>query len=164
MLVQTTEMAIRALLVLTFEDGSAPVTPKQLAEKMGCSPSYLGKTLGTLVKAGILASVRGAHGGVLLRRRPAEVTLLEIIEACQGVILGDFCAGSAPGEAQCAYHVAMREVYDKTTEVLRRWTLADLKERPVRCRSSVSSTPCKMAFGGCEAIDGWCLNREVSVG
>lgn len=161
MLVKTTELALRALTVMVLENDGTPATPRALAERLDCSQSYLGKTLGFLVKYGILESVRGSHGGVLLRRPPEDITLLDVVEACQGVLVPDFCLGTAPESAWCAFHAAMRDVYDKTRAALQKWTLADLAERPVRCRSCTSSIPCKMIFEGSERYDGWCEEKAA---
>lgn len=155
MLVRTTELAMRALLLMALEGDGTPVTPRQLAERLDCSATYLGKTLGLLVKSGVLEALRGAHGGVVLRKPTEEITILEIVEACQGVLVADFCLGTAPTEAQCAYHLAMRDVYEKTRGALESWTLADLVARPVRCRSVRGGIACKMRFRGSARYAGW---------
>ena len=161
MLVKTTELALRALTVMALECEATPTTPRTLADRLDCSQSYLSKTLGFLVKYGILESVRGSHGGVLLRRPPEDITLLDVLEACQGVLVPDFCLGTAPQEAWCAFHAAMRDVYDKTRIALQSWTIADLAARPVRCHTCTSSIPCKMVFGGSEHWSGWCASDET---
>lgn len=163
MLVKTTELALRALTVLALEGDGTPATPKQLADRLECSVSYLSKTLGMLVKAGILESMRGAYGGVLLRRPATEITLLDVFVACQGVLATDHCAGTAPRDRQCAFHVAMQDVYDQTMAALQSWTLADLKARPVRCRDTAAGVKCKMSFTGCEHHDDWCPAKQTAV-
>lgn len=161
MLVKTTELALRALTLLALEGDGTPTTPKQLAERLECSVSYLSKTLGVLVKAGILESLRGAYGGVVLRRCPSEITLLDVVVACQGVLVPDHCSGTTPPEAQCAFHIAMQDVYEQTMSALRGWTLADLAARPVRCRHSPPGVQCKMTFTACERHDAWCAGDEA---
>lgn len=151
MLTRTTEMAIQALLVIARDGHGEPVTPKQLADRLECSQPYLAKTLGQLVKAGVLNSVRGAKGGVLLGRNPHKITLLDIVEACQGLVPGSFCAPDNGVAQPCAYHQAMAEVHGHTVATLSRWTLSDLMHRPARCDTQDPAHRCRMYFGGCNA-------------
>lgn len=149
MLTRTTEMAIRALLVLGLEQDADPMTPRVLAERLDCSASYLSKTLGLLTKAGLLESVRGAHGGVLLVRKPTEITLRHIVEACQGVLMGDHCHRTQLPGPTCGYHRAMQDVHNATLAALARWTLADMLQVPVH-PVAADVGECKMYFKDCE--------------
>ncbi|TNF37547.1 MAG: Rrf2 family transcriptional regulator [Deltaproteobacteria bacterium] len=159
MLTSTTELAIRALLVLGLEQSRDPMTPRALAERLDCSPSYLGKTLGLLTKSGLLQSVRGARGGVILLRAPEDVTLLDIVEACQGLVTADYCRGSERPSHVCGYHVAMKELHDATIRTLSGWTLAALLRCPAR-PSGGAEEACKMQFGACEQH--WPAREESS--
>jgi len=127
---QTTELAINVLLFLGLYGKDGPVTPKQIAELVTASPTYTAKVCGQLVKADILRSQRGAAGGVQLVRNPGELTLLEIVEACQGKVLPDYCEPIKDIRKVCAYHAAMADLYGVITGVLKAWTLQDLMARP----------------------------------
>lgn len=153
MLTQASELAIQALLILGLRETDEPVPPRDLARRMNCSQSYLSKVLGALTREGILASARGARGGVLLVVDPAELSLLAIVEACDGFLIGNYCRslGIAPDET-CGFHTAMKEVHDSVTSILRRWTLSDLLARPVSLRPENRQGGCKMAFVGCEEL------------
>ncbi len=148
---RTSELAIRALIFLALQEDASPLSPRQIAAKLDCSPSYLAKTIQLLVKAGILRSVRGATGGVLLARRPADVTLLEIFEACQGLLIGNYCTGMGLplGGDPCGYHVAMQELHEVTRRTLSKWTLGDLLASPAREPGPKDAPVCKMYFEGC---------------
>lgn len=148
MLTTTSELAIRALLVLGLEQAGEPVTPRALAERLECSRSYLGKTLGLLTKAGLLRSVRGAHGGVVLDRSPQDVTLLQIVEACQGLLTAAYCSEFKGAASVCGYHAAMKELHDATQRTLSGWTLAALLRCPAR--PPEGGAGCKMQFVDCE--------------
>lgn len=133
MISQTALTAVRALILLARE---APVarlhSPRHVAAQLRTSPSYTSKVLSSLVKAGLLESHRGAHGGVRLARAPREITLLEIVEAAQGPLLGDYCAQVAERKLPltCAFHQAATQLQRAMVGVLRRWTLAELAARP----------------------------------
>ena len=130
MFTKTTISAIRALAFLGLEGANQPRPPRYIAERLGESPTYLAKVMRRLVRAGILRAHRGVAGGLTLNRAPEEVSLLEIVEASQGAILGDFCQDAEKLEATCALHHAGAELHAAIVGVLSRWTLADVIERP----------------------------------
>ena len=151
MLTQASELAVRSLVVIALESDGEPLTPRALASRMDCSASYLSKVLGSLTRAGILSSVRGARGGVLLARPTAEITLLEVVEACDGFLVANYCRQLDPvPEAVCGFHVAMKEIHDTMVGMLTRWTLADLLRPPVSVLPDGTVGSCKMAYQGCE--------------
>jgi Rrf2 family protein len=147
MLTQTSEIAVKALMHMALSPGAGPFTPQAVAARVGCSPAYLAKTLGQLAKQGILRSRRGAQGGVELARDPSEITLLAIVETCQGLLVANHCEsiGDACGPV-CAFHRAMWEVREATRETLVRWTLADLVARPVPTGKLAGNAECRVDF------------------
>ncbi|MHC4224540.1 MAG: RrF2 family transcriptional regulator [Planctomycetota bacterium] len=144
MLTETSIAGVRTLVHLVLDDPAKPIPPRQIAEDLGLSPSYLAKTANQLVKAGILRSQRGAHGGVTLSRAPEDITLLEIVEACQGKILGSFCEPTGQLSRVCAFHKAMVEAHDCLLGTLSRWSLADLAEEPGPAPSLAKAVKCRM--------------------
>jgi len=115
---------------------------------MDCSPSYLAKTVGLLVRAGVLRSIRGSAGGVLLARTPQEINLLDVVEACQGLITAQYCDGYGESHEVCSYHRAMLELHEATVGTLSKWTLKDLLRYPAF--PSHADHECRMVFTGCE--------------
>ncbi len=152
MISKTSEIAVKALIYIALHNGNEPLSPKVLAESIGESPSYMSKITGFLAKAGILRSHRGVSGGVTLMKTPEEISLLEIVEACQGKILGTYCEECTELDLVCSYHQAMFEVYNATIEVLKRWTLADLADKPHPSHKIADTVKCKMA--DIEPVDG----------
>lgn len=130
MLSKTTISALRALIYLARRPEQACLSPRRIAEALDESPTYLAKSLRHLVKTGILRAEKGVHGGVRLGRQPEEVTLMAIVEACQGAIVGDFCQVSPPPSSYCGFHRAAIELHDAITGVLCQWTLAQFLEAP----------------------------------
>ena len=124
------------------------MSPKQMAKAISCSPSYLAKTNNLLVKAGLLRSLRGINGGVVLGKPPEEISLLEIVEACQGLLVAGYCKDiERPGEV-CSFHRAMEDLHESMIKVLSSWSLRDLMASPARCPRD-GLTECKMFFEGC---------------
>ncbi len=106
-------------------------SPRRIAAVLGESPAYMAKVLRLLVKAGILHAERGVKGGVFLTRRPHEVTLLNVVEACQGRIVGSYCHVDADRRLTCAFHRAAVELQAAIVRALSHWTLEDLAKAPV---------------------------------
>ncbi|MDK2971821.1 MAG: Rrf2 family transcriptional regulator, nitric oxide-sensitive transcriptional repressor [Candidatus Sumerlaeota bacterium] len=148
MITKTSEFAIKALVVLALEGPNAQLAPRDLATRVGTSPSYLSKTMSQLVKVGILRSQRGPSGGVMLARPAAAITLRDIVEACQGMLIGAYCQaiGDAEEENVCAYHAAMYDVRKSTADALGRWSLADLTRCPLPRGELAGNLDCRMGF------------------
>jgi DNA-binding IscR family transcriptional regulator len=101
-----------------------------------------------MVRSGVLRSVRGSAGGVLLAKPPQEISLLDVVEACQGLITAQYCEGAGESNEVCCFHQAMLELHEVTIGILSKWTLEDM----VRCPAypEGDSHTCRMAFLGCE--------------
>ena len=100
----------------------------------------------------IARSHRGTQGGITLARRPSDIALLEIVEACQGKVLANYCDDAPNIDDVCSFHRAMIELHDATLKVLSRWTLADLAERPHPTGTLLGIDACRMK--GVPAPDG----------
>ena len=148
MLGKTSIIAVRVLIYLGECQAGLCVTPRRLAGILGESPTYLAKVCRLLVKAGVLRARKGARGGVSLNRPTAEVTLLSVVEACQGTISGDFCLGRLELEEVCNFHRAAIELHEAVKGVLTGWTLARLLERPHPIHSLPKETECVLASRG----------------
>ena len=53
----------------------------ELGEEMGVSPKYLRKLAGPLEKSGLIKGIQGVHGGYLINRDPADISLRMIFDA-----------------------------------------------------------------------------------
>jgi Rrf2 family protein len=77
------EYACLAMLELAAQYGNPkPVPLTEIANKHGISsPRFLVQILIQLNKAGLVTSTRGAAGGYHIARRPADITLADVIAA-----------------------------------------------------------------------------------
>ncbi len=76
-----------SILVVGFLAGrndNAVYTKDGLASALNLPAEFLSKVLQKLVKAEIVESVKGIHGGYRLLKLPAEITLREVIEVMEG--------------------------------------------------------------------------------
>ena len=146
MLTKTTETAIQALCILALQgENAGPTSPRFLAECLGASPTYMAKITGLLVRAGILHATRGIHGGVQLTHRPERITLLDVTEACQGKLLGDYCQDVVGSSQTCAYHLAMEDLHAAIVSALQRWSIGDIAAQPEPAPSMRGVARCRMA-------------------
>jgi Rrf2 family protein len=77
---QTAEYAIRAAVALAGEPGRS-LTTRDLADQTKVPAGYLSKVLQALGRAGLVKAQRGLGGGFALARSPAEMSLLDVINA-----------------------------------------------------------------------------------
>jgi len=129
MITKTCEAGMQALIYLVLKKPDGPMSPRVMAEDLDLSPSYLAKITGQLVRANVLVAHRGVKGGVTLARDPEEILMLDIVQALQGVIVGDYCRTSLTKKEVCGFHHAVLEIHEATLDILTRWTLADLAKR-----------------------------------
>jgi Rrf2 family protein len=78
------DYAVRAAVELAASGGSGPVKAEQISEAQRIPLNFLENILAELRRAGIVESRRGAAGGYLLARPPAEVSLADVIRAVEG--------------------------------------------------------------------------------
>lgn len=87
------DYAVRAVLYLAKLGPDQRAATSQIAQVQQIPPSFLAKIVSQLSVAGLLQTSRGARGGVSLARMPEEISLLEVVEAIDGPILLNECAG-----------------------------------------------------------------------
>ena len=78
---------LAAMFELHKQKSQKPVQIKEISANADIPQNYLEQLLGTLRKAGIVNSTRGAHGGYLLARSANDITVREIFEALEGDLL-----------------------------------------------------------------------------
>ncbi len=91
--------------------------------------SFLAKIFQTLTRAGIVRSQRGVRGGFKLARDPAQITILEILEAVEGKIALQRCL-EEPTQCHkveaCTLCDIFEEAQHRMREVFQHTSLADL--------------------------------------
>jgi Rrf2 family nitric oxide-sensitive transcriptional repressor len=77
-----TDYALRTLLYLAGNPGRASIA--QVAEFFCISKDHVAKVVQALVREGYVRSVRGMGGGIELARRPADITIGQVIVDFEG--------------------------------------------------------------------------------
>ena len=132
MLSQTAEYALRAVLYLAEQPHGRPVRVEEIGGALGIAPAYLSKTLGALVRAGVLGSLRGPHGGFRLAVAPKDLPLARITGPFDEVGSRRHCLLGNPecsDEHACGAHRLWKETAAKVERFFRTTTVADLLRR-----------------------------------
>jgi len=97
------EYGVRVMVELARRAGEDPIPLAEIAAHDGLPLAYLEHLVARLRKAGLLDSRRGSHGGYLLARPAAEITMAEVVEALEGSIAPIECISQAPdGSIVCS--------------------------------------------------------------
>ncbi|MCX8065883.1 MAG: Rrf2 family transcriptional regulator [Candidatus Hydrogenedentes bacterium] len=140
----TTIVAIQCVALIAKNQKGKPITHEEISQNINISTSYLSKILTTLVKSGILLAHRGPSGGFILASPPEFITLLDIVEACEGKILGDYCTETLDIDKVCNYHKAMLDIRTSLIKKLKEWSIAKILEKPIPDKSIYDRVNCKM--------------------
>ncbi len=75
---------MRMMLALADHYGMGTLYLKDIAAAEEISEKYLSLLVIPLKSAGLIHSIRGAHGGYTLAKAPSQINLGEIMEALEG--------------------------------------------------------------------------------
>ncbi len=81
---EAASLAMHSMVLIAQSGGS--INANQIARLTGASRNHLAKVLQRLVKQDMLKSGRGPSGGFILKKKPKDITLLEIYEMFDGVL------------------------------------------------------------------------------
>jgi len=115
-------MADYAVLTMTAAArhcGGARVNVAQLAEETGLPGPTVAKLVSRLSAAGLVKSVRGAHGGFKLARPAAAITLADIVEAVEGPIALTSCVEAGKHDCTLEAACSLRPRWPRVNEALR---------------------------------------------
>ena len=104
----------------------ARLSLNQLAREAEAPPAFLSKVLQQLVRTGFVLSHRGKRGGFSLAPRPQPPTLLDIVDALEGLPPLNDCLkseGQCARHTWCGAHVVWLEAQARMREVLAGATL-----------------------------------------
>lgn len=113
----------------------------QIAEKQEIPKHFLSKILQMLVKRGLLNSMKGPTGGFSLKRPADEITLIEVIDAIDGLDVFTQCGigfKRCDDDHPCPIHNEYKQVRNNIRELFETKTLLELSEDIKRGDSIVS--------------------------
>ncbi len=100
----------------------------EVAEATGLAATTVSQVLKMLASAGLVASVRGAHGGYAAGRPAGEISIAEIVLAVDGPVALTACVdgGDCALEATCLLRGSWDRVNGAVRGALEAVTLADM--------------------------------------
>ena len=131
MISQTVEYALRAILTIAQHDGT-PCTAQKISALTQVPAPYLSKLMQGLVRANLVTSKRGLHGGFVLTRQAADLTVWEIVDAVEPIKRIRSCPlgiGSHEGTL-CPLHRRLDNAIALVEELFRGTTVAELLSQP----------------------------------
>src|SRR5437870_4003732 len=128
---QTVEYALRAVVHLAYEAPEASTTA-QIAEVTKVPKDYLSKILQGLAREGIVKTQRGVGGGITLARDPAELTILDVVNAVEPIERITTCPLELKthGMRLCPLHRRLDNALALVESAFKKTTLAEILAEP----------------------------------
>lgn len=140
MISQTTEYALRAVIWLARKPDEQQGT-KKISDAIQVPRGYLSKVLQKLTRAGLVTSSPGRSGGFRLARDPADIRVLEVVNAVDPIQRIQTCplGLESHGSNLCALHRRLDDDLARTENAFASTTiielLADKSGAPPLCES-----------------------------
>ncbi|MFB3828162.1 MAG: Rrf2 family transcriptional regulator [Bryobacteraceae bacterium] len=126
---RSAEYAIRAFVYLAQVQEGKYAMVKNIAESEQIPAHFLAKILQQLARKGMLRSSKGPTGGFAMRTAPADVKLLDIVEALDGLAAYQKCASGlseCSDEVPCSMHDSWVALRGRIMDYLGQNSIADL--------------------------------------
>src|ERR1700761_2843567 len=132
------EYGVRLLIQLGRQESGHPVSLKAMALAETLPLAYCERIAALLKKSGLVAATRGAHGGYVLARPAAEITMDQAVLALEGAIApmdcflddheGRVLCSHGEDSGGCSTRLLWTRVQMGVIRSLQRTTLAELVE------------------------------------
>ena len=137
MLSKKTKYALKALQYLARAKDRGPVLIAEIASNEGIPQKFLEAILLELKKEGFLESRKGKGGGYFLGRPAESITLGAVVRKMEGPLALLPCVSQTAyrrcdechDERTCGIRMIMKDVRDRTAEILDSTSLADVEEQ-----------------------------------
>ncbi len=129
------DYALRALAFIADQKPDKKSSISEIAESQGIPRDFLAKILKELTRAGILKSFQGVTGGYQLVRPRESISFLNVIEAMEGPLKVNLCAGSdrdcgCNRYEECTMKVFWNKLQDSLKKTLSEANFGDPQYRP----------------------------------
>lgn len=128
-LTRAADYAIRGITYMSMQPAGAVVVIPEIAREMGVPVGFLARIFQSLSRAGLVISHRGKKGGYSLTRKPAELTLKDVIEAVEGNISLNICLdgyNDCERMSYCPTRVHLQDIQRVLVENLEKYDFATL--------------------------------------
>ena len=121
----------RALVELANAYGQDPLSLKEISDRQQIPLKYLEQIAIRLKKAKIIKSIRGPHGGYKLCKPPADLNLLQILEALEGSMCFVKCVedrSSCNRIESCGFNELWGMIAQETSSLMSSVTLESMQK------------------------------------
>ncbi|HGT2642853.1 TPA: Rrf2 family transcriptional regulator [Legionella pneumophila] len=131
-LTQFTDYSLRALIYIALKKGSCTI--KDITDAYSISNNHLIKIIHNLSKMGLIKTIRGKHGGILMAASPETINLGQLIMElepnfdlvpCFNKEKANCCIAPV-----CILKSVLYEAQRAFLQILERYTLADVLHNP----------------------------------
>lgn len=137
MITQKMKYALKALLALADEatgETPRPLTIEEIARRSGTPKRFLEHILLEVRNAGVIASTRGRSGGYSLTRKPAQISISELLRTIDGPLAPLPCLSrhayqrceDCADEATCRIRKVFAELFWSYLLLIESLTLEDM--------------------------------------
>lgn len=134
LLSKTAEYGIRAVLYIGLNK-SKRVRAVDIAKDLKVPYHFLAKVIQKLVKAGILHSKRGKKGGLILKKSPEKIKLLDVVIALDGEDIFKNCVLGLPDcwdKNPCPVHNYWKDIREQIKQMLSERSVKELLDEKVK--------------------------------
>ena len=134
------EYGIQAVIYLAARNDQGLIVSDEIAKNLNIPKEFISKILQSLTESGIINSRKGRVGGFTLGKSPDQITLLDIVEAIDGLEVFNNCVLGFPEcspEKPCPLHdkwgklrtQAYNMLADETIDTFRQKTLNKISKK-----------------------------------
>jgi FeS assembly SUF system regulator len=119
--IRLSKLSDYGIVIMTHlaREGARQHATHEIAAATHVPTAMASKILKQLARADLLASHRGAHGGYVLARPAAAITVAEVIEALDGPIALTSCSEPGPGDCIIESLCAARSNWQRINHAIR---------------------------------------------
>ena len=137
-----TDYALIALKDLASKPAGTSSSARDIAVRYDIPVEFMAKVLQRLAKQGLLASHQGTHGGYLLGRPAADISVADVIQAIDGPVMVTACTDvdeTCEQYSKCNVRDPLWRLKDQIMQALTLFTIDEL----VR---DIGPTPFRLSF------------------
>jgi Rrf2 family protein len=123
------DYGLMAIHYIAVHEDNGAVSTKRIADEFRIPAELLAKILQRLAKKKLILSTNGPKGGYVLARRPAEISVGDVVRALEGPINIVSCleaSSDCPQMAHCNLRRPVQKIQAAITQVLDTMTLSEL--------------------------------------
>lgn len=128
------ELGLQAVLFLSTQPNDQLFNASQISKSLKVPKEFVSKVLQALTDSDIVASRKGKKGGFQLAKSPADIKLIEIVKAIDGLEIFNSCVLGFPGCSSlepCPMHEKWGKLREEAYKMLSTESLEELKEKTI---------------------------------